>query len=332
MYLYITKMEPEFNKLREWLDISQQQFDVFKVIYQLETREIKATIPTIEDEYLKEFSIRLQRPNLHGILRILIQKGMIVRSSRGEYGVNYSGITLLLNKSENSIKKRWEEIRQFKSEYVENMKKMTDSSQIIANVLKYSTFYDTMGKILKTADKYYCINRFPGICYSHTISHAIGRGYYGGVLTERCLGKKELQVTYLSYLDVHRPFSHAMKVFKNADKAYKECLLMIEQLENQIQNTDVLDVRYLAQPSEWDIQVVVTNQVPEDVFIILRTLKGDAKSILHVKSEDVGKHACSIFEDKMKNSDRVTPENVGHYTDKMKKDLKKVVTDYREKR
>jgi len=322
-------MEQEFDKLKGWLDISQQQFDIFKVIYQLESREIKVTIPTIEDEYLKDFNIRLQRPNLHGILRILIQKGLIVRSSRGAYVVNYSGITLNLNKSENNIKKKWEEIRHFKSDYIENMKKMTDSPQILANVLNYFTFYDTIGKILKTADKYYCINRFPGICYSLPISHAIGRGYYGGVLAERCLGKKELQVTYLSYFDVRRPFSHAMRIHKNADRAYKECLLMFDQLENQIQNTDILDIRYLAQPSEWDIQVIFTNQIAEDVFILLRTLKGDTKSILHVKSEDIGKHACSIFEDKMNNSERITPENVGHYTDKLKKDLKKVVTEYR---
>ncbi len=320
-------MVQDIDKLRDWVDITQQQFDIFKVIYQLGKKGTKVTIPNIEDEYLMEFSLKLLRPNLHSILRVLLGKGMITRGSRGEYEVNYRGITMLLNKSETGIKEKLDELRRFKSEYIENMRNLPLSSQIPVTVLNYPTCYEILSKLLLTANRYYCINRFPGICYTNALSHAIKRGDYGGVLTERCLVKKELKVTYLSYLDIYRPFSQAVDVYKNVDRAYKECLLMIDQLENQIQDIDNLELRYLEQPSEWYTQFVF----PEDVFIMIR-IRGETKTILHVKSEDVGRHAYSIFQEKIRYSERVTPSNSEKYIEKIKTDLKKIVADYRNKK
>jgi hypothetical protein len=320
-------MGPNIDRVREWIDITQQQFDVFKVIYQLGKRGTKVTILNIEDEYLLEFNLKLQRPNLHSVLRVLLSKGIITRSSRGEYRINYRGITLLLNKSETDMKEKLYGLRKFKSEYVENMKNLPISSQIPVTVLDYPTYYEILSKILLTADRYYCMNRFPGICYTHLLSNAIKRGQYGGVLTERCLVKKELKITYLSYLDIGGPFYQAMNVYKNIEAAYKECLLIINQLENQIQNTETLELRCLEQPSEWYTQFVF----PEDVFIMIK-IGGETKIILHLKSEDVGKHAYSIFQEKIKYSERVTPDNIGRYIGRIKTDLKKIVADYRSKK
>jgi len=46
-------------------------------------------------------------------------------------------------------------------------------------------------------------------------------------------------------LDVEFLFNHAFRVFGDPEKAYKESLIIIEELANQIDNYENLDIRYM---------------------------------------------------------------------------------------
>ncbi|NYZ76068.1 hypothetical protein H0N98_02345 [Candidatus Micrarchaeota archaeon] len=201
------------------------------------------------------------------------------------------------------------------------------SSKISLSIVDSPTFYKILSKIILTADRYYCISRFPSICYTDTLSSAMSRDGFSKLLREICLTKKRPKVTYLSILNIQGPFSKAMSIYKNVDRAYKECMLMIETLGENIENMGNLEIRYLEQPPEWYIQFVF----PEDVFLIIRTPNREALKVLQIRSKDVGEYAYSIFKEKISYSERVTSDNIDCYIERMKKDLK-IVADYRNKK
>jgi len=57
---------------------------------------------------------------------------------------------------------------------------------------------------------------------------------YIKTLWKRCLENEELHINYITPLDVEFLFNHAFRVFGDPEKAYKESLIIIEELANQI--------------------------------------------------------------------------------------------------
>jgi ABC-type sugar transport system permease subunit len=61
------------------------------------------------------------------------------------------------------------------------------------------------------------------------------------------------------------------------------------------------------------------------IFLILRSKdKEDSSGTLHIISKDVAEKALFIINERIKNSEKITPENLSKYIKKMKKNLAKL--------
>ena len=55
-----------------------------------------------------------------------------------------------------------------------------------------------------------------------------------------------------------------------------------------------------------------------------KKLKEDSSGTLHIISKDVAEKALFIINERIKNSEKITPENLSKYIKKMKKNLAKL--------
>lgn len=312
---------PEIRKIAKWLELTDQQFSILLSIYRLEARREETTPKNIEQEYLKSYGKAPQRSNLFGQIRQLLSKNMIMKEGQGLYSVNFSVIYSVLQDRRDAFIEELNEFNRISEQIREYFRKAAiQTTKPKVGYLNYEEFYNALAKAIKTKDCFYTTTKFPSIAYTYSLSAGIGTSNYTNTVWERCFERGELKACYLTTLDIDFPFNHAFRVYGDPKRAYKECVIIIDQLWNQIQTHQNLDVRYLKEPHGMDVFIPERHE-PKEFFIFTRDEHRNIIGGIEVRSPETAISAKQMFMRDFEYADRLVGQKGEEIVENLKGEL-----------
>jgi hypothetical protein len=309
----------------KWLGITEQQFSILTTIQNLELKDIETTPKNIGEEHSKTSGKKIKTPNLFAILKTLTEAGLVVKEDNANYRIDFEGLKKALSEKETQF---LEEVNEFKrvSSNIEDRFKAV-SRRTVKPYVEYlegrRELFNVLNKYLERATRYYIVARFPGTAFTPQISRkGAERGPYLDILYDRCFDKKDLHITYLTPLAIDYPFNYALLAYRNPHLAYRECEMVLNNLENQVEAHENLDVRYVDNPFGFDV-VIPEMDEPLNFFIWVRDRKNILTGGIHIRSPETTLHAKEQFLRVCKDAKRVRGEEGQRILKKVRTDLKK---------
>ncbi len=281
--------------LANWLDITGQQLSILSIINALKKDEKKASPKNISLEFKKKEGKSIQKSNLFTQIKALMEKDFIEKAGKADYKIVPEAIKSALVEKERTLKEEAESISglyESLEDYFADI--VRDKNEQLVEYLDYESLFDILERKLRYAKEYYIVAKFPGIAYTYTTYSKIKRGKYLETMSRRCFDTKELKITYITQLGLDYPFEHSMRLYGDSKAAYRECEIIIKQLENQVKNYDNLDIRYLKHPFGFDVVIPVINDVNE-FFLFIRDEKEFVVGGIHIKSPKTARKAYERF-------------------------------------
>jgi len=314
-------MVNEFVILKDWLHLTNQQYLVLRSIVELQgTPNCK---PKEIEEKFKEMSNKhIQKTNLFGLLKLLMDRDYLVKDEKMNYRVNVEAIKGKLQVERNKLKSEDEEL----AGYLENPNRLLSgldsgyNEDIITKLITKKEFYSKISSKLNIYMDYCNISRFPSLFFTETISKRLGRDKYIDVMGKKCFTEKNLNMSYLTNLNVERIYNHTKKIFANKKDAIKEVLLVIDRFELLVKNNKNLHVYYSENKPDWEY-IIPYSGFPKEFFLILRSKNiEDSPGILHIISRDAAQKAFDIFAKRINRAEEITKTSVGKHIKRLKKE------------
>jgi len=277
------------------LGITEQQLNLLKTVYKLTSKNKTATPREIEHTYRADHNTQIQTSNLFRQLKTLLDKQFLTRENEADYRLNIEGIKKTLDTRKQEYHTKLEHYEQLTNQLEEYFKKATETKgQPVVEYLTDKELFFNVSQSLKKADKYYTTSKFPGVAYTYTLYTKIGRGEYSQILQQRCFEKKDIEVWYLTPLDLDYPFTHSMAFYRDKEKALKECEIIITQLENLAETYDNLHIFHLENPYGLDVMLPEGKDLI-DSYLFLRDEHMNATGGIYMKSPEIAKRAKETF-------------------------------------
>ncbi|MBN2014275.1 MAG: hypothetical protein JW778_03755 [Candidatus Altiarchaeota archaeon] len=312
---------PQLQRVGKWLDLTDQQFGILLSLYKLETIGEKTTPKNIEHEYLKTYGRAPQRSNLFGQIRQLLSRNMITKEGQGSYSVNFGVIYALLQDRKDAFIEELNEFNRVSEQIKEYFRKAAiQTTKPKVEYFNYDEFYNALAESIKTKERFYTTTKFPSIAYTYSLSAGIGTINYTNTVWERCFERRELQACYLTTLDVDFPFNHAFRVYGDPKRAYRECIIVIDQLWNQIQTHPNLDVRFLKELHGMDVFIPETHE-PKEFFLFTRDEHRNIIGGIKVMSPETAISAKQMFMRDFEYAERLTGQKGEEIMENLKKEL-----------
>jgi hypothetical protein len=276
------------------LGITEQQLNLLKAVYKLTTKNKIATPREIELTYAKDCGGEIQKSNLFRQLKILLDKKYLTREIEANYKLNFEGLKKTLDQRKQEYQQKLLNYEQLTNELEEYFKKATTLDKPVVEYLDYTELWAKLIKSIKKSSRYYITAKFPGMVYTYQPYSSAGRGEYMQTLIQKCFEKKELDVTYLTPLDLDYPFTHSMNIFKDKEKTMTECEMIINQLESLSNLHDNFHVMYLENPYGLDV-VIPEGRDLDESYIFIRDEKMNVTSGIYINSQETAKRSKETF-------------------------------------
>ncbi|MBU4406290.1 MAG: hypothetical protein KKB24_01760 [Candidatus Altiarchaeota archaeon] len=288
-------MDIENSKISESLGLTSQQFGILLGIYKLESEGKTASPREINKEYSRTHGKGIQRSNFFSQMKVLQDRGLIKRGRRASYTVEFENIRNILSGKRENLQRELEEFDKISARTEEYFRKIAfESTRPVVHYMEHDELYRRIVKALKGCERVYASIDFPTIAYTYALADGINRKSYLEMIWDRCFKKERLEVNYLTPLDIDLPFNHAFRVYGDPKMAYKECSIVIEQLENQVDSHDKLDVRYLKKPHGMDV-LIPEDKEPLEFFLFTRDEHKDIVGGIHMRSPETALSAKNSF-------------------------------------
>jgi hypothetical protein len=291
------------NIKHEWLNLTEQQFNLFTIVYELNIKKKASKVKNIIFEYRNKFHTEIKRQNLFNQLKILIDKNLIRRNSEFSYFIVKDGIKSRL--AENKDKKE-KELDEFNN-LLNGWESTFDSVLSIPKVsyLDPANYTETMSTLINQSSVLLADSPFPNICYEYSFYKNLDRKEFIESMKLNCFKLKTLKICYLTNLVIDLTFRRCLRLFKSPLIAYRRCQHSIDRLEKQVRIFPNLDIRYV-EVLPGPHMYVFKNGEYRDVILSLRGsnvqlgLKdiegtGDPYGGIHVSSQQIAEEASKIF-------------------------------------
>jgi len=317
-------MEEQLTQIRKWLDLTDQQFDILRVIMNLESKKEPTNAKNINRAYETYNPKGIQTSNLYTILKILKENNFIARKSPGHYTVSYRGIRDKLGE----VKKiRMEEEKEFEKLYIRTREFLRD--KILEPSETSVKYYDNRGlnelltKSLLVSTTYYSTDRFPNIALSSSWPSKDLKKQYVGLLYERGVVKKELDIYYLSDLNIKRYYDYMLEFYKNKEFVLNECIKMVDELGDILETNDNIRVGLIDDIYVMDVHLP---EQEEPVEYISHVYDSNSRTIggIHIKSPEAASYVKQYFLKKFYSSKKLEGKNMRRTLNQVKKALKDV--------
>ncbi|MFH1788460.1 MAG: hypothetical protein ABH834_03675 [Candidatus Altiarchaeota archaeon] len=290
-------MDSEFQRIGEWLSLTEQQFDILTAIHKLRLGKETPSPKNIVLEYKKLSGKLIQKPNLFTIIKLLSDKNLVTKTGQGEYDVNLTGIQELLAKKKEDKQKELNQLSRIVDE-TENYfrKQLKPIEQPTVHYLAQHEVFGKLGERLANSTAYHIVENFPSIAYTYPVYSGLGRSQYQETLLEKTIKGKKLRLCVLTDLDVDYVFNHAFMTLGDPVKAYNECQLMLKQFRNMLELSGNIDVRFHEDPHGLDV-AIPEGRLDEPVEFVIFT-RDEHKNIMggvHVKAGEPAKSAKHMF-------------------------------------
>lgn len=311
----------ELMKVGRWLKVTDQQFGILLSVYRLERHKEETTPKNIEKEYLSAYGKAPQRSNLFGQMRQLLGKNLITKERKGVYSVNFDTLSAMLKEQRDEFVEELNEFNRVSGKVENYFKKASlQTTRPRVDYLDYDELFSAMSKSVKDADRVYMTTNFPSVAYTYSLAAGIGRGNYLKNVWDRCFKKADMDVCYLTTLNIDFPFNHAFRVYGDPKTAYKECIIILEQIWNQIETHRKLDIRYMKEPHGMDV-FIPERYDPKEFFIFTRDEHKNITGGIGIKSPETALNAKSMFMRDFEYAEKLRGPKGGEILNNLKKEL-----------
>ena len=314
----------DMSKIKDWLHLTNQQYTILRCISILSKEKISR--PRDMERQYREFAGKaIQKTNLFGILKMLLDDEIVFKDEKNNYRLNISFIKEKLELEREKIKEEEVKLGGFLSNPNSILCELDDKTknEILVNLINKKQFYDKLNLKLKSCKNYFNISRFPSIFFTETISKRINRDKYSSVM-ESGLKNGGLKIVYLTNLNISRVYVHALSIFKGKRDAKKEAALVIERFSELVKKYDNLQIYYSEKKPDWEF-IIPSDIYPKEIFLILRSKDNEeSPGILHVISTDIAEKAYKIIEKRIAKAERIDRKNIKYFEKKLYKSLDKL--------
>lgn len=311
-------------KIKEWLHLTNQQYAMIRCISIL-VKENASKPKDIEKQYAEFTGKRIQKTNLFGILKILMDEELIFKDEKENYRLNIQFIKERLELEKRKLIDEESKIQDFLSDPNSLLSKLDDKAknEIFVSLINKKQFYEKLIVKIESCEDYFNISRFPSIFFTETISKRINRDKYIESM-ENGLRNNDLKIAYLTNLDVSRVYNHTLSIFKDKKSAKKEVELVIERFSELVKKFSSLHIYFSEKKPDWEF-IILSNKYSKEIFLILRSKDNEeSPGILHVISTDVAEKAFKIMDKRIETAEKINERNISKFITRMRSNLKKL--------
>ena len=302
------------------LGITEQQLDILKTIYKINTKNKKATPQEIENTFYKDYNGKIQKSNLFRQLKILLDKKLINRDSEADYTINLKGIKTNLELRRKQFQQTLDNYSKLSNEIEEYFRRVSlDNTKPYVKYLEYTPFFEQVSNSIKDSKAYYSTGKFPNIFYPRPLLKGISRGSFGDKLFDKCFDEN-IEVRYLTNLDLDNPYNHALQVYGDAEKAYLETEYILNRLSEFVHRYDNLKIHYLKEPYGLDILIPEKSDQTES-YMFIRDDRMNILGGIYIKSKETTRRAKETFLKICESATRIKGKSGEKIIRQLKKDL-----------
>ncbi|MBU0761992.1 MAG: hypothetical protein KKD39_03120, partial [Candidatus Altiarchaeota archaeon] len=281
--------------------LTQQQYDIVKIIYKLKNRGLKPTPKAIQKEYKIEHDRYLMKPNLFNLLRFLIQKKIIKKAAQADYTIDKDGIEETLKKARDEVEKNLKEVEKTSREVEQYFKETTyNREQPDIRYLERKELYKSLAESLREATEFHINEDYPTTAYTREMNEALHQDAYADMLWT-LLKNKKTKIHILTTLNTDTLINHSFNAHQNPKTAYRETQTCLNRLTTQIEKHKNLDIRYADTPPGLDI-AVITHKEPNEFYIFTRDEENNITGGLKIKSYKTTKNALNTLQQNHENA------------------------------
>ncbi|MFH1721451.1 MAG: hypothetical protein ABH950_02470 [Candidatus Altiarchaeota archaeon] len=285
----------ELGELGKWLSITDQQVNVLKTIYKLESKKERPSPKNIAKTFKTDFGIYIQKPNLFVILKTLMGEKLVYRKELSDYRISFEGLNENFSSYRNTLE---EEITKFDliSPKIEEYFKKATYTQSRAQVaaLTYKEFYDHLTERMKNAKTFLSASSFPIPAYTQQVAAGLGKTEFQQILATKCFKEKTLEIHYVTDLNVDYLFNHCFRVLGDPVIALKEANLIIEQLHTQVLSQKNLHIHTIDDLHGLDVDIPLEKD-PLDFYLVTRDEHADIAGAIYIKNPETAENAHKQF-------------------------------------
>ncbi len=287
----------ELKQLKEWLDITEQQYQILTIINMLNNEGIKASAANIDERYNSLFKHTINKPNLFRQIKRLVQEDLIQKVSKANYVLDIEGIKSRLKKTEGNLSNNLDEFKKASSKIEQVFKHLgeKDEAPLVRYLNTSREFFNEANKILKNSDKIYIVSPFANISFTGIISNSSSRQGYVDTLIERGFVQKKLKIIYLTQFNIYVPYKHAFNKLKDKKAAIHEVELTIKNLKNILKTQKMIEMYFLEYPFGFDFMMPVVDNDPQHVFIYTRDEHNIITGGIYIRSKEIAQRAEAHF-------------------------------------
>jgi len=294
------------SRVPRWLDITPQQFGILLSVYHLQCSGSRTNPKSILERYALDSGRRLQQSNLFAQLRVLVDRGFLVRGGEANYLLDFDALSFFLDSRRVGLVRELEEFDRVSSE-IRGFFRRVVLRDMRPRVF-YMDYVELMGALVdsvSSASLVYATSLFPTVAYTPQLASGIGRSDYLSVLWKRAVESDALRLCFLSCLDVDFLFNHCFRCLGDPRRAFRESLVVIEELGNLVEAHDNIDVRFLSDLQGLDVFVPVKGELSRDVFLFSRDEHRDLVGAIFISSQDIAASMRSGFLQSFDYAERV---------------------------
>jgi hypothetical protein len=301
-------LDVDESRFRQWVGLTQQQYDIVKIIYRLRNRGLQPTPKAIQREYKTEHSKYLMKPNLFNLLRLLIQKRIIRKAATADYTLDQEGIEAALKKARQTAESNLQDVEKTSREIDQFFKEITYSRELPdIRYLEDRQIYENLTQSLLQATQIHIMDDFPTTAYTNEVNESLEREEFADSLWFHLKGKKT-KINILTTINMDTLFNHCFQTYTDPKTAYREAQTCLNRLQTQIEKHKNLDIRYTDTHPGLDI-AVITHKEPNEFYIFTRDEHNNISGGLRIKSHKTAKNALHNLENSMQYATKLnTPE------------------------
>src|SRR3989344_1259134 len=171
--------------ITKWLQLTGQQAELIRILYQLQENKLPTNPVAIEKEYFKDTKTFIQKSNLFTQLRLLQEKGLVTKTENSHYLLNLKGIQESIYSKKKELVQEMEEISKFASDTHAFFEKIVKPHSVSVTYLTETELYHKLAFYLKNAGAFYLGCDFPHYAYSFALCNSAQEAAYIETLTAR---------------------------------------------------------------------------------------------------------------------------------------------------
>lgn len=295
----------DLERYAKWLGITYQQCRILETVLAVRKRsEVASPKRIMRTESELHGTPPIQRSNFFRQMKALQDKGYVKRLSNASYDLDFESIRRALKDSmgealdeAGELDKALYGVEDYFSAH------MTGLEETEAAFLSYEQQQERFADMLAGSGACYITGLFPKMLYGHSrvfVKLQSGRRY-ANTLWERCVEKKDLEVTYLTRLDVDYLVKRLLDACGDPVIACDEADSIMKTLERLLATNENLRMFYSSSPYGIDIGIPDVERLRE-FFLFFRNRRKEGIGAVCLGSPELTLQFKSLFQRECRES------------------------------